>query len=157
MVLLRVGGCCVDHRERAADCGHDLPGLWIGEHGCDMRVWPDDPQLAGPGIEGLPEGAGVVDIGEPQQAYRRRGGLEGRRPHHVAVDALGRDQQDAIPCGVPKPVTWLELAVYAARSYSLISPPRMARRLIRSSVRSGAARCCGGRSDRAFGAGAVRR
>jgi hypothetical protein len=39
-------------------------------------------------------------------------------------------------CGVPEVATGLDLGFYAARSYSLMRPPRMGRRLIRSRERS---------------------
>ena len=86
------------------------------------------------GISPIPRFATVADI-----ALDRVAGL---RPPAVAVArgrlaATGIDGEAAgMPVGYGNAVTASELGIYAARSYSLIKPPRTARRLIRSRVRS---------------------
>jgi hypothetical protein len=60
----------------------------------------------------------------------------------------GRHLYDRV--GFQKSVTYTEQQLYATRSYSLIKPPRMVRRLIRFWLRSATGSVgCGGRWSRA--------
>jgi len=77
--------------------------------------------------------------GHPRRPGRRRG-CDQRR----AAGGAGRDLAAGCPGRRRDPVRFqnsaagLDLGIYAARSYSLMRPPRTDRRLIRSSERSGA-------------------
>jgi hypothetical protein len=62
----------------------------------------------------------------------------GRPPTAAAIKKLVVAMARANPVGFQNSATGLDLGVYAAGSYSLMRPPRTARRLIRSWVRSAA-------------------
>jgi hypothetical protein len=71
------------------------------------------------------------------------------REHEQVVWRVAAVDVAKATCGVPELVTGLDLGFYAARSYSLMSPPRTGLRLIRwwdSSARGWSGR--GGRSWR---------